>query len=294
MTTPKWSKPNIEHNTDRNFIDLDIAVNNDALSLEPTSPVNKFTKAGRQGLQLQKLLQNDEYFKKFVISELLENASHRKQLQYSSMKKHDQLYFDNLPYIDNVESLMQFNNKLKTDEVYRSKVILMMAKVGGKHYKKISMAILKRIIHCTLAKEYSWNGGKGKMQFCVLKGLVNAVICATRHTKHEGIALAADATEKDIIGSIKEFLRQSIGRAKTWESKHKNERDENLHSHISETKEAFSAISESEEDEQNETNTSIDSENNNDVYDESNKISYLENSDDKSSNFSTLEVNNNF
>lgn len=53
----------------------------------------------------------------------------------------------------------------------------MMSKVGGKNYKKISMAILKRIIHCTLAKEYSWNGGKGKMQFCVLKGLVNAVIC---------------------------------------------------------------------------------------------------------------------
>ncbi|XP_067217187.1 repetitive organellar protein-like [Linepithema humile] len=105
------------------------------------------------------------------------------------------------------------------------------------------------------------------MQFRVLKGLVNAVICATRHTKHKGIALAADATEEDIIGSIKEFLRQSIGRAKTWESKHKNERDENLHSHISETEEAFSAISESEEDEQNETNTSIDSENNNDMAD---------------------------
>lgn len=80
-----------------------------------------------------------------------------------------------------------------------------------------------------------------------------------------------------------------------WESKHKNERDENLHRHISETEEVFSATSASEEDEQNEI-TSIDSENNHDVFDKSNKkkISYLENSDDESSNFSTLEVNNNF
>lgn len=52
-----------------------------------------------------------------------------------------------------------------------------MSKIGGKSCKKISMAILKRIIHCTLANKYSWNGGKGKMQFNFLTGLVNAVIC---------------------------------------------------------------------------------------------------------------------
>lgn len=38
---------------------------------------------------------------------------------------------------------------------------------------------------------------------------------ATRHTKHAGTTVAADATEEEIIAAIKEFLRQAIGRAKT-------------------------------------------------------------------------------
>ncbi|XP_024869032.1 uncharacterized protein LOC112452845 [Temnothorax curvispinosus] len=101
------------------------------------------------------------------------------------------------------------------------------------------MVIMGRIIHCTLATKYSWKGGKSKRQFCFFNGLLIAVICATRHTKHIDTMVSPDATEKDVITGIKEFLQefQSIGRAKTWEAKQQNERNPDLHEHMSETEE---------------------------------------------------------
>lgn len=63
-------------------------------------------------------------FKKFVIAELLDNASHRKKVQiHSQQKEYDRFDFDDLPCINNVESLVQFDNKIKTDKIYRNKVV---------------------------------------------------------------------------------------------------------------------------------------------------------------------------
>ncbi|XP_024875869.1 uncharacterized protein LOC112457180 [Temnothorax curvispinosus] len=166
-----------------------------------------------------------------------------------------------------IDSLAEFDNKLKTDKAYRSKVILHLSTIGGKNSKKITMAIMGRIIHCTLTTKYSWKGGKGKRQFCLFNGLLTAVICATRHTKHIDTVVAPDAT-KDVITDGKQSNRM---------------KETQIFMNMSETEET-SILNESGE--QSETSlTDVENDSNKHLPDINNKklVPYVKDSDDYSS-----------
>nr|CAI5853474.1 unnamed protein product [Callosobruchus analis] len=86
------------------------------------------------------------------------------------------------------------------------------AKIGGYKVNEIVKLILRKLMSNYLASLFSWQGKKQKKAFCCLS-VAEVIINAVRSNR-----TAADATEKEIIDSIKNWLRH----APTRENNSKN------------------------------------------------------------------------
>jgi len=126
--------------------------------------------------------------------------------------EHDILLATSLPLVDE-NGLIVIENKLLTDKTFKSYLLKMLTKIGGKKTDEATKLILRRLFTNKLAMMCSWLGGKGKKVFSNL--LLSKVILETV------LKIVPISTETEIILSIKNWLRHSM---KRYENSLKNKK----------------------------------------------------------------------
>ncbi|XP_031354970.1 uncharacterized protein LOC116179333 [Photinus pyralis] len=99
---------------------------------------------------------------------------------------------------------------------YKNRLITTFSRIGGHKVEEITKLILRKLFVDDLARQYSWMGAKKKLVFSNLK-LSDVILKAVRKN-----TVGKNSTEKDIIDSIKNWLRHADARSKNQKRHQEN------------------------------------------------------------------------
>ncbi|KAF5275031.1 hypothetical protein FQA39_LY06968 [Lamprigera yunnana] len=142
-----------------------------------------------------------------------ENVSKEDTIENETSKQYEE-FISNIFPLQNEEDLVVVEVKLEEEPGFKVKLNQYCCRIGGHKTDEITKLMLRRLFSDKLASLYSWLGAKKKKVFCHLQlanVIINSVCTANKNT--------ANCTEKDVVDSIKNWLRH----ASTRDKKNKNQ-----------------------------------------------------------------------
>ncbi|KAF5300315.1 hypothetical protein FQA39_LY11172 [Lamprigera yunnana] len=143
-----------------------------------------------------------------------ENVSKEDTIENETSKQYEE-FISNIFPLQNEEDLVVVEVKLEEEPGFKVKLNQYCCRIGGHKTDEITKLMLRRLFSDKLASLYSWLGAKKKKVFCHLQlanVIINSVCTANKNT--------ANCTEKDVVDSIKNWLRHASTRDK--KNKHIN------------------------------------------------------------------------
>ncbi|KAK5642487.1 hypothetical protein RI129_008654 [Pyrocoelia pectoralis] len=123
--------------------------------------------------------------------------------------------------IKNVEDLEKVENLIKAKQYLEDGLAKDLSRIGGENSVKITKRIMYRAMTNEVGQLFSFEGAKGKNIFKNLT-LFSTIIKAVRLN-----AQMSDATDMDIVNTIKLWLAQAKNRLKNKRSQMNDEGEEN-------------------------------------------------------------------
>ncbi|KAF5280107.1 hypothetical protein FQA39_LY18141 [Lamprigera yunnana] len=137
-----------------------------------------------------------------------ENVSKEDTIENETSKQYEE-FISNIFPLQNEEDLVVVEVKLEEEPGFKVKLNQYCCRIGGHKTDEITKLMLRRLFSDKLASLYSWLGAKKKKVFCHLQlanVIINSVCTANKNT--------ANCTEKDVVDSIKNWLRHASTRDK--------------------------------------------------------------------------------